>query len=154
MCLISEELWKYYLLSDMSVVKTSTAEEYKVAMTRAALPSRRTRVPLSSTYPQLRHTEEHVKYSSGKKELWAIWSSGISPLNRSLRAYETEKNGWNWNGLRALQTFYKIFTQQKNGWFFWKQRQREGTELTNSVLLTWKLRQKPSKRDNFVLVLK
>ena len=53
----------------MSVVKTSTAEEYKVAMTRAALSSRRTRVPLSSTYPQLRHTEEHVKYSSGKKEL-------------------------------------------------------------------------------------
>lgn len=27
-----------------------------------------------------------MKYSSGKKELCAIWSSGISPLKRSLRA--------------------------------------------------------------------
>lgn len=59
---------------------------------RAALPSKRMRMRFSLTYPQLRHTEEHVKYSSGKKELWAIWSSGISPLNRSLRACQTEKN--------------------------------------------------------------
>lgn len=40
----------------------------------------------SLTYPQLRHKEEQVKYSSGKKELCAIWSSGISPLKRSLNA--------------------------------------------------------------------
>lgn len=29
-----------------------------------------------------------MKYSSGKKELCAIWSSGISPLKRSLSACE------------------------------------------------------------------
>lgn len=125
----------------MSVVKISTAEEYKVPVTRAALPSIRTRVLLSSTYPQLRHTEEHVKYSSGKKELWAIWSSGISPLNRSLRAYETEKNGWNWNGLRAIQAFYKNFSPQKNGRFFWKQRQRRHA-ANKCCLANLKLRQK------------
>lgn len=43
------------------------------------------------TYPQLRHKEEQVKYSSGKKELCAIWSSGISPLKRSLSACRERK---------------------------------------------------------------
>lgn len=35
----------------------------------AALSPKRMEKHFSSTYPQLRHTEEHVKYSSGKKEL-------------------------------------------------------------------------------------
>ena len=38
------------------------------------------------TYPQLRQILEQVKYSSGKKELLAKCSSGISPLKRSLSA--------------------------------------------------------------------
>lgn len=43
------------------------------------------------TYPQLRQSEEQVKYSSGKNELCAIWSSGISPLKRSLSACQRGK---------------------------------------------------------------
>lgn len=38
------------------------------------------------TDPQLRHWLEQVKYSSGKKQLWAAGSPEISPLKRSLRA--------------------------------------------------------------------
>lgn len=42
------------------------------------------------TYPQLRHRLEQVKYSSGKKELLLICSSGMSPLKLSLRALRKE----------------------------------------------------------------
>lgn len=38
------------------------------------------------THPQLRHWLEQVKYSSGKKQLWATRSPEISPLKRSLNA--------------------------------------------------------------------
>ena len=40
----------------------------------------------TDTHPQLRQRLEQVKYSSGKKELLAKCSSGISPLKRSLSA--------------------------------------------------------------------
>ena len=53
----------------MSGVKRSQKLNVLWLQSRAALSSRRMRVHFSSTYPQLRHTEEHVKYSSGKKEL-------------------------------------------------------------------------------------
>lgn len=38
------------------------------------------------THPQLRHRQEQVKYSSGKKQLLAASSPVISPLKRSLSA--------------------------------------------------------------------
>lgn len=38
------------------------------------------------THPQLRHSLEQVKYSSGKKQLLAASSPVISPLKRSLSA--------------------------------------------------------------------
>lgn len=45
-----------------------------------------------STDPQLRHKLEQVKYSSGKKQLWATNSPAISPLKRSLSACEKLKS--------------------------------------------------------------
>lgn len=45
----------------------------------------------SDTYPQPRQMLEQVKYSSGKKELLAMCSSGMSPLKLSLRAWG---RGW------------------------------------------------------------
>jgi len=43
------------------------------------------------TDPQLRHRLEHVKYSSGKKQLWATSPPVISPLKRSLNAWKRIK---------------------------------------------------------------
>lgn len=45
------------------------------------------------TYPQLRQRLEQVKYSSGKNELLAMCSSGISPLKLSLKACRKEAGG-------------------------------------------------------------
>lgn len=41
----------------------------------------------SGTYPQLRQMLEQVKYSSGKKELLVLCSSGMSALKLSLKAW-------------------------------------------------------------------
>lgn len=55
-----------------------------------------------------------------------------------------------------MQTFYESFCKQKPGFLYWRDRQRESTQLPNNVLLTWKPRQglETKQEDNLALVWK
>lgn len=71
---------------------------------------------MRDTYPQLRQMLEQVKYSSGKKELLVMFSSGISPLKHSLKAWkESRGEGKMGAGIKrkvpTFQFFIKIINE-------------------------------------------